>query len=388
MGLYSFNLLTKRVLGEFLKITYCFKGESYEKKGLIAKLLIISVVSTFSLGFVGCQTSSTNAESNTAKRVVRVAHVQNENHPIQGALLELEKYIEEKTNNNIDVQIFPNELLGTQTQTIELTQTGAVDMVVAGLGALEAFNSAYTVFNLPYIMDSIEHYHAVMNDENIMGEVFNSTESSGFVGLTWFDARVRNIYTKNKVIQTPDDLKGLKIRVQTSPTNVKMLQALGASPTPMSFGEVYTGLQQGVIDGAENNELALVNNKHGEVAKVYSYNMHAMLPDILIISTSLLDRLTDEEKQIFIEAANIENEWEIKKWEQSVEEAKVTAEKMGVEFYYPDVKPFQDKMADLHAEYTQDENMKVIYDKIKAKGIEVAKAKEYEEDSVLEEREE
>lgn len=359
-----------------------------KKRGLIAKLLIISVVSTFSLGFVGCQTSSTNAESNTAKRVVRVAHVQNENHPIQGALLELEKYIEEKTNNNIDVQIFPNELLGTQTQTIELTQTGAVDMVVAGLGALEAFNSAYTVFNLPYIMDSIEHYHAVMNDENIMGEVFNSTESSGFVGLTWFDARVRNIYTKNKVIQTPDDLKGLKIRVQTSPTNVKMLQALGASPTQMSFGEVYTGLQQGVIDGAENNELALVNNKHGEVAKVYSYNMHAMLPDILIISTSLLDRLTDEEKQIFIEAANIANEWEIKKWEQSVEEAKVTAEKMGVEFYYPDVKPFQDKMADLHAEYTQDENMKVIYDKIKAKGIEVAKAKEYEEDSVLEEREE
>lgn len=371
-----------------MKITYCFKGESYEKKGLIAKLLIISVVSTFSLGFVGCQTSSTNAESNTAKRVVRVAHVQNENHPIHGALLELEKYIEEKTNNNIDVQIFPNELLGPQTQTIELTQTGAVDMVVAGLGALEAFNSAYTVFNLPYIMDSIEHYHAVMNDENIMGEVFNSTESSGFVGLTWFDAGVRNIYTKNKVIQTPDDLKGLKIRVQTSPTNVKMLQALGASPTPMSFGEVYTGLQQGVIDGAENNELALVNNKHGEVAKVYSYNMHAMLPDILIISTSLLDRLTDEEKQIFIEAANIANEWEIKKWEQSVEEAKVTAEKMGVEFYYPDVKPFQDKMADLHAEYTQDENMKVIYDKIKAKGIEVAKAKEYEEDSVLEEREE
>ena len=92
-----------------------------KKRGLIAKLLIISVVSTFSLGFVGCQTSSTNAESNTAKRVVRVAHVQNENHPIQGALLELEKYIEEKTNNNIDVQIFPNELLGPQTQTIELT---------------------------------------------------------------------------------------------------------------------------------------------------------------------------------------------------------------------------------------------------------------------------
>lgn len=359
-----------------------------KKKGLIARLLVVSIVSTFSLAFTGCGTSSTSAESSGTKRVVRVAHVQNENHPIHGALLELEKYIEEKTNNEIDVQIFPNELLGPQTQTIELTQTGAVDMVVAGLGALEAFNSAYTVFNLPYIMDSVEHYHAVMNDENIIGPVFEATESSGFVGLSWFDAGVRNIYTKNKIIQTPDDLKGLKIRVQTSPTNVKMLQALGASATPMSFGEVYTGLQQGVIDGAENNELALVNNKHGEVAKSYSYNMHAMLPDILIISTSLLDRLTDEEEQIFRDAAALATKWEVEEWEQSAEEAKATAAEMGVEFYYPDIKPFQDKMADLHAEYTQDPDMKAIYDKIKAKGAEVAAAQEKEsntEETVSEE---
>lgn len=344
-----------------------------KKRGLIAKLLIISVVSTFSLGFVGCQTSSTNAESNTAKRVVRVAHVQNENHPIHGALLELEKYIEEKTNNNIDVQIFPNELLGPQTQTIELTQTEAVDMVVAGLGALEAFNSAYTVFNLPYIMDSIEHYHAVMNDENIMGEVFNSTESSGFVGLTWFDAGVRNIYTKNKVIQTPDDLKGLKIRVQTSPTNVKMLQALGASPTPMSFGEVYTGLQQGVIDGAENNELALTNNKHGEVAKHYSYNQHAMIPDILIMNAKLLDSLSEEHRNIILDAVDEINKFEVHAWEDKVEEAVEQSKAIGVKFYYPEIEPFKEKVLPIHEEMTQNKEVKALYDKIQAKAPEESK---------------
>ena len=349
-----------------------------KKKGLIARLLVVSIVSTFSLGAIGCGTSSTSAESSGSKRVVRIAHAQNENHPEHQALLKLEEYVEEKTNNEIDVQIFPNELLGAQTQTVELTQTGAVDIALVGLGVLEAFNDSYTVFNLPYMMDSVEHYHAVMNDEDIIGPVFEATESSGFVGLTWFDAGVRNIYTTNKPIMEPDDLKGLKIRVQTSPTNVKMLQALGASPTPMSFGEVYTGLQQGVIDGAENNELALVNNKHGEVAKAYSYNMHAMLPDILVISTSLLDRLTDEEEQIFRDAADLATEWEVEEWEQSAEEAKATAVEMGVEFYYPDIKPFQDKMADLHAEYTQDPDMKSVYDKIKAKGIEVAEAKEKE----------
>ena len=107
------------------------------------------------------------------------------------------------------------------------------------------------------------------------------------------------MYTTNKEINTPDDLKGLKIRVQTSETNVKMLEALGASATPMSFGEVYTGLQQGVIDGAENNELALINNKHGEVAKYYSYTMHLMQPDIVIMSTHLKNSLTDEEEEIF-----------------------------------------------------------------------------------------
>ena len=211
-----------------------------------------------------------------------------------------------------------------------------------------------------------------MNDEEIIGPVYESTRQSGFVGLTWFDAGVRNIYTTKKPIMEPDDLKGLKIRVQTSPTNVKMLQALGASPTPMSFGEVYTGLQQNVIDGAENNELALINNKHGEVAKHYSYNMHAMLPDILIASTSLLDnKLTKEEAQIVMEAADYANKFEVELWEDAAADAKAKAEEMGVQFYYPDIKPFQEKMKDLHAEYTKDEDMKSVYDKIRAKGDEI-----------------
>ena len=305
-------------------------------------------------------------------KVVRVAHDQNEEHPQHKAMLEFEKYVEEKTNGEIDVQIFPNELLGATSQAVELSQTGAVDLVIAGLGTLEAFNECYTVFNLPYIMDSTEHYHAVMNDEDIMNSVYESTRQSGFVGLTWFDAGVRNIYTTKKAIMEPDDLKGLKIRVQTSPTNVKMLQALGASPTPMSFGEVYTGLQQNVIDGAENNELALINNKHGEVAKHYSYNMHAMLPDILIASTDLLDnKLTEEQAKIVMEAASYANKFEVDLWEDAAAEAKEKAEAMGVQFYYPDIKPFQDKMKNLHAEYTKDENMKAVYDKIREKGDEI-----------------
>ena len=333
------------------------------------RITTLLLAATIGFSVIGCSKVD-GAEKNV--KVIRVAHGQNEEHPEHKAMLEFEKYVEEKTNGGIDVQIFPNELLGATSQAVELAQTGAVDLVIGGLGTLEAFNSSYTVLNLPYIMDSTEHYHEVMNDEDIIGPVYESTRQSGFVGLTWFDAGVRNVYTTKKPIMDPDDLKGLKIRVQTSPTNVKMLQALGASPTPMSFGEVYTGLQQNVIDGAENNELALINNKHGEVAKHYSYNMHAMLPDILIASTSLLDnKLTKEEAQIVMEAADYANKFEVELWEDAAAEAKAKAEEMGVQFYYPDIKPFQEKMKDLHAEYTKDEDMKAVYDKIRAKGDEI-----------------
>lgn len=329
----------------------------------ISKLMILGLIPTF---LVGCSSTSSNNE-----RIIRVAHVQNEEHPEHKALLEFEKYVEENTDN-IDVQIFPNELLGGSAQTVELTQTGAIDLAVVGLGFLEAFESSYTVFNLPYVMDSKEHYHAVMNDESIVGPLFESTRDSGFIGLTWFDVGTRNMYTTKKPIMKPDDLKGLKIRVQTSPTNVKMAQALGASPTPMSFGEVYTALQQNVIDGAENNEIALVNNKHGEVAKHYSYNMHAMLPDILIANADLFDKLTEEQAKVIKDGVKIANEFEINAWEEAENEAKKKAQEMGVKFYYPDIKPFQEKMKSLHSEYTKDPNMKAIFDKIRAKSEEIS----------------
>lgn len=333
----------------------------------IATLILTGMIG---IGSIGC-----SAVGEKDIRIVRIAHAQNEDHPEHKALVQFEKYVEENTDGAIDIQIFPNELLGPQAQSVELTQTGAVDLALVGLGVLEGFEESYTVFNLPYVMDSKEHYHSVMNDKKIIDPIFESTRKSGFIGLTWFDAGVRSVYTTNKPIMKPEDMKGLKIRVQTSPTNVKMLQALDASPTPMAFGEVYTGLQQKVIDGAENNELALINNKHGEVAKHFSYNMHAMLPDILIMNADLMDKLTKEQQQVFKDGAKFANEWEVEAWEDAASEAKSKAEKIGVNFYYPDIKPFQEKMNSLHAEYTQKENMKKIYDQIRAKGDEIEKSK-------------
>ena len=177
--------------------------------------------------------------------------------------------------------------------------------------------------------------------------------------VTWYNAGVRNFYAKTP-IHTPDDLKGKKIRVQQSPASVAMVNAFGAAAAPMGFGEVYTAIQQGVIDGAENNELALTNNKHGEVAKYYAYNKHQMVPDMLVANLKFLNGLSPEEYQVFKDAAALSTEVELEEWDKSIEEAKDIAQnKMGVEFIDVDVDAFKQKVLPLHETMLKD-NPKIV----------------------------
>ena len=258
--------------------------------------------------------------------------------------------VEEKLGDKYEVQIYPNELLGGQTKAIELTQTGAIDFVVAGTPNLEIFADVYEVFSMPYLFTSEEAYFASMNDTDYMEKVYESTDDTGLRVMTWFNVGSRNFYAK-KPINTPDDLKGLKMRVQQSPASVKMANAFGAAASPMSFGEVYTAIQQGVIDGAENNELALTENKHGEVAKYYSYTMHQIIPDVLIANLKFLNGLSDDEKAIFYDAAQQATETEMKAWDTQVEKAKkIAQDDMGVEFIYPDINLFKDKVSNVQQE--------------------------------------
>lgn len=261
--------------------------------------------------------------------------------------------------------LFPNEILGSAQRAIELTQTGAIDFVVAGTANLETFADVYEIFSMPYLFTSEEAYHEVMNDTEYMNQIYESTDEAGFRVLTWYNAGTRNFYAKTP-INTPEDLKGLKIRVQQSPASVQMMEAFGAAASPMSFGEVYTAIQQGVIDGAENNELALTNNKHGEVAKYFSYNKHQMVPDMLIGNLKFLNSLSDEEREVFEEAARLSTEVELEEWDVQVEEAKKIAEEdMGVEFIDVDIQAFKDQVAGVQEDMLADnEHIGDIYDHI------------------------
>lgn len=311
------------------------------------------ILAFMSISLIACSSSndagnSTSAAYDASKRIVRISHAQSETHPEHLGLLAFEEYIEENLGDKYDVQIFPNELLGSAQKAIELTQTGAIDFVVAGTANLETFADVYEIFSMPYLFSSVESYKSTMADTAYMSEIYSSTEDAGFEVLTWFNAGTRNFYA-TKPIYTPDDLKGMKIRVQQSPASVSMMNSFGAAAAPMSFGEVYTAIQQHIIDGAENNELALTNNKHGEVAKYYSYNMHQMIPDMLVGNRKFLNSLNSDERKIFEEAAALSTQIELEEWDKQVAQAKEIAQNdMGVEFIQVDVSAFQEKVLPLH----------------------------------------
>lgn len=298
------------------------------------------------------------------KRIIRISHGQQESHPDHLAMVAFEKYVEERLGDKYDIRIYANGLLGDSKNALELCQTGALEYVIASASNMETFSRTYQLFSFPYLFSSTPAYFMAMEDETLMNQIYSTTEPSGIRVVTWFDAGSRNFYSK-KAIHSPADLKGMKIRVQPSPTNIAMMAAFGASATPMGFSEVYTALSQGVIDGAENNELALTDQKHGEVAPNYTYDMHQMVPDFLVANISFLESLPENERKVFDEASKIANETEIVEWKKSVEEAKKKAKEMGVNFIDVDVNEFRNMVLPLHESILEKyPEMRPIYDKI------------------------
>ena len=328
-------------------------------KQIVSTMLCAGMITVLA---AGCGSSN---GTTSKKRIIRVALSQSEEHPEYKGLVEFKDYIESELGDKYEVQIFPNELLGGQTKAIELTQTGAIDFTVAGTPNLEIFADVYEVFSMPYLFTSEEAYFAAMNDTDYMNKIYASTEDTGLQVVTWYNVGTRNFYAK-KPINTPDDMKGMKIRVQQSPASIKMAKAFGAAASPMSFGEVYTAIQQGVIDGAENNELALTDNKHGEVAKYFTYSKHQMIPDVLIANYKFLNGLSDSEREVFEKAAQISTDTELAEWDKDVKAAKKTAEEdMGVTFIEPDLNEFKDKVKNVQKEMLEDNpNIRDLYDHI------------------------
>jgi len=316
-------------------------------------------------------TPSATAEGDAAKPnadtlVMKAAFNQPENHPQYIVLDELGDKLFEATDGAYDIEVFPNETLGAQRETIELVQAGTIEMAYVGGPLLENFNPDFVVFNLPFVFDSPEHQSATTNDPEIVGDLYSSLEGQGIKVVSAFHGGVRSVYNADKPINTPADLAGMKIRVIESDTNIEMMSLMGGTGTPMGQGEVYTAIQSGVLEGGENNELIYANLKHSEVAPYYSYTRHLMFPDYLIISPAVFDAMTPEHQEIFTELLAEARVEEAKLWKEQVTEGIKAAEAAGAKFNEVDTDAFTAAIAPLTEKKLTNDVTKTIYDQVRA----------------------
>lgn len=299
----------------------------------IAAIMVALGIAAMSL--TGCSQSGVSKSADATPEnpmILTLAHGLSETHTVHIAMSEFADKVEERTNGRIQVRILPNGQLGSENENMEQLMAGVISMTKVSAPGLATYNESYHAFGLPYIFDDTQNFYHVMDSQQ-MQDFFLSSEDDGFVTLTYYTSGARSFYTKDKAIRTPADLKGLKIRVQDMKSQTDMMKALGGIPVAMSYGDVYTSLQTGIIDGTENNETALTTGKHGEICKVYSTDQHAMIPDVMVMSAKVWKNITPEDQQIILEAAHESTESHKIAWdtaiEEAIEEAKTT---MGVEF--------------------------------------------------------
>jgi tripartite ATP-independent transporter DctP family solute receptor len=295
------------------------------------------------------------------KRELKLAHGLPVDHPVHHAMKFMADRTAELSEGKLIIDIYPAEQLGSEQQCVELLQIGSLAITKVSAAVMESFTDDYKVFGLPYIFKSKEHAFKIMDGE-IGQDLLLSTENKWIRGLTYYDAGSRSFYTKSKPITHPDDLAGLKIRVMRSITAVEMIKALGGSPTPISWGELYTALQSGVVDGAENNPPSLYTSRHYEVCKFYSIDEHTTIPDVLVFSQIIWDKLSEQEKEWIQQAADESAVLQRKLWAESEIESLEEVQKAGVKINYPDKAPFIEKVQPLLESYR---DKPVIYSYIK-----------------------
>jgi len=297
-----------------------------KQKILIAVLVVLlaGAVSVFASGGKeesGEQQQQQQAAQPQKQIVLRLAETHPADYPTTKGDYEFARLVEERTNGRIKIEVYPSSQLGEERAVIEQVQFGAIDMTRVSISPLAAFSPNMDALQMPYLYRDADHMWKVLKGD-IGKEFLGSLEPAGFVGLSWFDSGARSFYNSQRPIRTVGDMKGLKFRVQESELMVGLVEALGAVATPMPFGEVYSALQTGVIDGAENNWPSYYSTSHYEVAKYYTLDQHTRVPEITIASKISMDKLSAEDQATIKQAAWDSMDYQIKQWADYVQVAK------------------------------------------------------------------
>lgn len=293
-------------------------------------------------------------------KVLKLAHGLDTGHPVHVGMEFMAKRLAEKSGGKLTIQIYPSAQLGGERECVELLQIGSLAITKVSAATMENFAPNFRILGLPYLFKDRDHLFQVLNGE--IGErLLKEGEAFRLMGLCYYDAGSRSFYTKDAPVNTPQDLEGKKIRVMKSATAVNMVNALGGSPTPISFGELYSALQQGVVDGAENNPPSFFFSRHYEVCKYYSLDEHTSVPDVLLVSLTWWNDLSEQERVWLKEAALESVPVQRKLWSESESSSLKAVEAEGVTVIRPDKSLFAEKTAPLLEEYKDD---KVKYDLI------------------------
>ncbi|MDQ8205370.1 TRAP transporter substrate-binding protein [Pelagicoccus sp. SDUM812003] len=307
------------------------KSISFLALGLVLGALVCSAVFSFlaSGGGVGANT-----------RVLKLAHGLDTSHPVHLGMVRMKERLEELSSGSMTIDIYPSGVLGSEVQCIEQLQSGVLAMSKTSTAAMESFIPELGVFGVPYLFRDEGHFWNVLDSE-IGHDLLAVGESTGLRGLCYYDAGSRNFYSTKKPIREPRDLVGMKIRVQNSRMAIAMVEALGGSPTPIAWGELYSSLAQGVVDGAENNPPSFESSRHYEVCKYFTPDAHTRVPDLLMIGTKVWNSLSEEQRAWLQAAADESSVYQRELWAVKTRESLEAVQEAGVEIVDCDPALFQ-----------------------------------------------
>ena len=303
--------------------------------------------------------------ANAQDKVFRSSDVHPEGYPTVEAVKYMGELLNERSNGRLGIQVFAGGQLGDEKATIEQARFGVVDMTRVSLGGFNNLIPETIVLSLPYAFRSVEHMRNVV-DEPIGYEILSAFEPHGLIGLTFLDAGTRNFYNSQHPIKTLEDMKGLKIRVQPSDIFIDMVNAMGANAVAMSFNELYSGLQTGVIEGTEQSWPTYESTNHVEVAKYYSITEHLILPEALVMSKKVYDSLGAEDQQLVRQAAKDVVQRMRELWDAREKTSEVKVRSQGAEIFTVDKQPFMDAVAPVQAKYLVNAKLKDLFDRIQA----------------------
>lgn len=336
------------------------QGDPAAAGGLTRRLALTSAIAVAGgMALGGCR----SAMSGT----LTCADAHPADYPTVRAVEFMGRYLSERTGGRLNIKVFSGGQLGSETDTLEITSFGGLDLNRVYFAPLNSIEPMTLPFSLPFVFRSVGHMRQVV-DSDIGDEVLASLEPHGLIGLCIYDSGARSFYNIREPIQTPADMKGLKLRVPASDLAIAMVNALGANAVPIPFGEIYQALAQGVIDGAENNWPTFVGERHYEVARFFSLSRHQFTPEALVMSRNRWDRLSPADRALVREAAKASVPYMRTLWDRRVAEAKAVIAASGVEVNEVDRDAFAALMTPVWDQFITTPSQKSVVRRIAAIG--------------------